>query len=357
MDLKTRFIYVFAFLVYNHNFSVETFGQSAPLFDSEELLELTISGDVNRLLKDRKGKPEYDEMTLTYTGQNQEKISIPLRIRTRGNFRRQQNICTYPPILLNFSKKNVDNTVFEGQDKLKLVMPCKGDKYVVREYYAYKIYKILTPKSFNVRLVKLNLEDNGNKVKVIEPFYAFLIEDEDQMAERNGLESVGQDLIRPKQIDAQQFIKMALFQYFIANTDWSVQFRQNIKIIQNPETKEMVAVPYDFDFSGLVLTTYSKPAEELEMSSVRERRYRGYCITNMEHFQKAFVPFNELKDEIYQLYQNSPYLESSYIKSTLKYLDEFYQVINNPKLAERELQYPCLVDGTGDVVIKGLNKN
>ena len=52
----------------------------------------------------------------------------------------------------------------------------------------------------------------------------------------------------------------------------------------------------------------------------------------------------------------SPYLESSYIKSTLKYLDEFYQVINNPKLAEREL-ISCLADGTGDVVIKGLNSN
>ena len=357
MILKVRLIYVFALLIYIYNSSVGTFAQSGKLFDSEEILELTISGDINRLIKDRKGEPEYDEMTVTYTASNQEKVSIPLRVRTRGNFRRQQNICTYPPILLNFSKKNVDNTVFEGQDKLKLVMPCKGDKYVVREYYAYKINNILTPKSFKVRLVKLNLEDSSNKVKTKEPFYAFLIEDEDHMANRNGLEPIGQDLIRPKQIEAQEFIKMALFQYFIANTDWSIQFRQNIKILQNPATKEMIAVPYDFDFSGLVLTTYSKPADELEMSSVRERRYRGYCITNMEHFQKAFVPFIEQKDKIYQLYQSSPYLESSYVKSTLRYLDEFYQVINNPKLAERELQYPCLADGTGDVVIKGLNKN
>jgi len=95
----------------------------------------------------------------------------------------------------------------------------------------------------------------------------------------------------------------------------------------------------------------------LKMTSVRQRRYRGYCITNMEHFHKAFIPFNELKDEIYQLYQTSPYLENSYIKSTLRYLNEFYQVINNPKLAEFELQYPCLADGTGDVVIRGLKKN
>jgi hypothetical protein len=357
MVLKLRLVLVFGLLINNLVFGPKVFGQKPTLFDSEEVLELTISGDINRLIKDRKGKPEYDDMVLTYSGQHQETVSIPLRVRTRGHFRRQQNICNYPPILLNFSKKNVKNTVFEGQDKLKLVMPCKGDKYVVREYYAYKINNILTPKSFKVRLVKLNLEDSSNKVKVKAPFYAFLIEDEDQMAERNGMKSIGQDLIRPKQIEAQEFIKMALFQYLIANTDWSVQFRQNIKIIQDPKTQEMFAVPYDFDFSGIVLTIYAKPAEELKMTSVRQRRYRGYCITNMEHFHKAFIPFNEMKDEIYQLYQTSPYLENSYIKSTLRYLNEFYQVINNPKLAEFELQYPCLADGTGDVVIRGLKKN
>lgn len=355
--VKLRFLLVLGLLIYSLVDPINLSGQTNSLFDSEEILELTISGDINRLVKDRKGKPEYDDMTISYRDQNQNEISIPLRIRARGNFRRQQNICTYPPILLNFSKKNVDNSIFEGQDKLKLVMPCKGDKYVVREYYAYKINNILTPKSFKVRLVKLNFEDSSNKIKVKEPFFAFLIEDEDQMAERNGLVPIGQDLIRPKQIEAQEFIKMSLFQFLIANTDWSIQFRQNIKIIEHPQTNDMVAVPYDFDFSGIVLTTYSKPAEELEMTSVRERRYRGYCITNMEHFDKAFVPFIELKDEIYQLYQSSPYLESSYIKSTLKYLDEFYKVINNPKLAERELQYPCLAAGTGDVVIKGLNND
>ncbi len=355
--LKIRFVLVFGLFINNLAYPVQTIGQTPTLFDPEEILELKISGDINRLVKDRKGKPEYDDMTISYRDQNQKEISIPLKIRTRGNFRRQQNICTYPPILLNFSKKNVDNTVFEGQDKLKLVMPCKGDKYVVREYYAYKISNILTPQSFKVRLVKIDFEDSSNKIKVKEPLFAFLIEDEDQMAERNGMFPVGQDLIRPKQIEAQEFIKMSLFQYLIANTDWSIQFRQNIKIIQHPETKEMFAVPYDFDFSGIVMTTYAKPAEELEMNSVRDRRYRGYCITNMEHFQKAFIPFIELKDKIYHLYQSSPHLENSYIKSTLKYLDEFYQIINNPKLAERELQYPCLAAGTGDVVIKGLNND
>lgn len=357
MILLLRSLLIFGLLNYNLAFCIQTNGQTPTLFDSEEILELTISGDINRLIKDRKGKPEYDDMTISYMDQNQQEVSIPLKIRTRGNFRRQQNICTYPPILLNFSKKNVDNSIFEGQDKLKLVMPCKGDKYVVREYYAYKLSNILTPKSFKVRLVKIFLDDSNNKIKEKEPFFAFLIEDEDQMAERNGMETAGQDLIRPKQIEVQQFIQMSLFQYLIANTDWSIQFRQNIKIIQNPHTEELFAVPYDFDFSGIVLTTYAKPAEELKMTSVRERRYRGYCIKNMEHFSKSFALFNEKKDLIYTLYNSSPHLESSFIKSTIKYLDDFYKIINNPKVAERELQYPCLADGTGDVVIKGLNND
>jgi hypothetical protein len=75
------------------------------------------------------------------------------------------NICSFLPLLLKFSKENVLNTIFQNQDKLKLVLPCKGEKYLVREFYVYRLYNLITYQSFKVRLVKLTFEDLSPKSK------------------------------------------------------------------------------------------------------------------------------------------------------------------------------------------------
>jgi hypothetical protein len=163
-------------------------------------------------------------------------------------------------------------------------------------------------------------------------------------------------LIRPEDLNPPEFLNMAIFQYMIANTDWSVQYRQNIKLIKDPITGRLVGVPYDFDHAGIVGAPYAKPAEQLEMVSVRERRYRGYCIEDMEVFNDVFELYQSKKEEIYSVYTSSPYLDPKYAKSTLKYLDDFYKILSQPKYAKIEMQYPCLEDGTGHVVIRGLKK-
>lgn len=327
------------------------------LFENEEVLEITLSGDLNALFKNRTGEAEYFPVNLIYQGPDNQKVEIPLNIKTRGKFRRRAGFCKYPPLLLNFNKKGAANTVFEGQDKLKLVMPCRGDKYVLREFFVYKIYNLLTSFSFKVRLLKINLEYSEPKQKNEEPFYAFIIEEEDQLAERNSMVSFGQDLIRPNDLYPDEFLKMALFQYLIGNTDWSVQYRQNIKLLKNEHNGMLVGVPYDFDHAGIVSAPYAKPAEELLLQNIRERRYRGYCVPNMASFQNIFDFFNEKQKEIYAIFTNNNLLDESYIKSTIKYLDEFYKTINNPKYAQKDLQYPCDPSGTGNVVIKGLGNN
>ena len=79
-------------------------------------------------------------------------------------------------------------------------------------------------------------------------------------------------------------------------------------------------------------------------------------MNDMGQFEKVFAHFNELKEKIYGVYTNSKLLDESYIKSTSKYLDEFYKTINDPKMAKTAFQYPCEPNGTGNVVIKGLAK-
>jgi hypothetical protein len=106
-----------------------------------------------------------------------------------------------------------------------------------------------------------------------------------------------------------------------------------------------------------VSAPYAKPFELLEMNSVRDRRYRGYCIKDMGDFAASVFLFNGLKDNIYRLVNDCTLLESNYKKSTLRYFDDFYEIINNPKRLQNEFGYPCDKKGTGNVVIKGLRED
>ncbi len=330
-------------------------GQSSNLFDSGEIMELTLQGDLRTVFRDRGDDSQYHPATLYYQADNNA-INIPVEIKTRGHFRKISSNCTYPPLLLNFSKSSAtENSLFNGQNKMKLVTPCRGDEYVIHEYLVYKLYNFITPMSFKVRLVKVIYQDTV-KNKSSDPYYGILLEEEEQMAMRNlsnPLEKIG---LRPEETQHDNFLKMAVFQYMIGNTDWSVQYQQNIKLIAVDSTSLPYVIPYDFDHAGIVRAPYAKPAEELQMSSTLQRRYRGYCITEMNQFTEVFETFNQLKDDFYSLYEGNILLSSSYQNQTLKFLDQFYETINNQEKAQKAFSYPCNTYGTGNIVIKGLKK-
>jgi len=330
--------------------------QSSELFEKEDLLEITLSGSIAELLKDRSNEPQFKELTMSYKDAGNKLITIPIKAKTRGHFRKQKGVCRYPPLLLNFSKDHSKNSIFDQQDKIKLVTPCKDEKYVVYEYLTYRLYNLISPKSFKARLVKV-VFDIASAKSPAEPQYGILLEEEEQMAKRNNSISVEGKIVRPEQTDPTDFLTMAVFEYMIGNTDWSVQYLQNVKLISDESGALPTAVPYDFDHAGIVMAPYAKPAEELLMSSIRERRYRGYCIQDMNQFTAVIERFNERKTEIYNLYTDNPLLDERYIRSTIKFLDDFYETINEPKRLKSEFQYPCDVNGTGNVVIKGMRKN
>ena len=326
------------------------------LFDDAGILEISLQGNIRDLFNDRAAQPQNHPVTIAYKSDDSMQHILVADAKTRGHFRKMKENCIYPPILLHFIKSDALNgSVFRKQDKYKLVMPCQGDEYVVREWLVYKMYNLVTPKSFQAKLVKVKIEDTKSK-KNPPAFYGILLEDDKKMAKRNNNISIEKKL-RPEQAETDAFLKMTVFEYLIGNTDWSVQYLQNIKLIAPDSNGTATTVPYDFDHSGLVNAPYAKPAEELQMESVHERRYRGYCIKNMKQFDAAIALFNRIKKEIYGLYTDCTYLDEKYKKATLKYLDEFYAVINNPTAVQKEFGYPCDVNGTGNVVIKGLREN
>ena len=282
--------------------------------------------------------------------------SIPVKVKTRGHFRRTQGGCSYPPLMLNLSKEETPETsLFHKLNKIKLVTPCRDEKYVINEYLVYKLSNLISPKSFRARLVKVVYMDTV-KNKSSEPSYGILLEEEEQMAERNSMILLERKIVYPQQTQFSDFLKMAVFEYMIGNTDWSVQYQQNVKLIAADTLSIPSPVPYDFDHAGIVGAPYAKPAEALQLGSIRERRYRGYCITDMSKFDGVFADFRKLESEIYGVYTDCLLVEENYTKSTLKYLGEFYKTINDPVAAKKALMYPCDKDGTGNVVIMGLDK-
>lgn len=328
---------------------------SATIFDSDDIMDITLKGNVRDLLNNRTGEAKNFPILLKYHGKDGIEDSIAITMKTRGHFRRIRSNCEYPPLLLQFAKGTLSpNSRFSGESKLKLIMPCKGEEFVIHEWMAYKLYNLLTPLSYKAALVRVILAEDGHK-KNTGPFYGVLLEQDKRMAKRNNMVLVKRKM-RPQQTQTEAFLRMATFEYLIGNTDWSVEFNQNISLLATDSLAMPIPVPHDFDLAGIVGSPYALPAEELQMSSVQERRYRGYCTKDVKAFDNTVAFFNGKKNDIYALYSRSGLLDPKYIKATLKYLDDFYSTINNPKKLKAEFEYPCDPNGTGNVILKGLKE-
>jgi hypothetical protein len=126
----------------------------ANLFTSDEVLELTIRAPLKTIGRDQEGEPEYHPATLLFSNDTGDIESVDIRLRIRGNYRRQSRICRAPPLFLDLPKKSLTGTVFEGQDKIKLVSHCQKPKryqqFLLKEYLAYRVLNILTDVSHRV---------------------------------------------------------------------------------------------------------------------------------------------------------------------------------------------------------------
>ncbi|MGZ3999207.1 MAG: hypothetical protein ACXVIY_01190 [Mucilaginibacter sp.] len=257
-------------------------------------------------------------------------INDPVSLEVRGHFRR--GYCYLPPLKMVF--KTHPGTAFYSLKSLKLVSSCtntqQDDQNLLKEYMCYKIYNILTDKSFRVRLLNMRYVDSGGKRKAIIR-HAFLIEDIKQVAKRNDCEDWSDKQVGNQGVDRRQMTMVYIFEYMIANTDWSVPANHNIRLIHTSadSTSRPFVVPYDFDFSGLVNTSYSAPDERLGIESVKVRVYRGFPRT-LDELNDALEVFKKQKDNIYASIKNFSLFTPATKKEMTNYLDEFYQTINSP---------------------------
>jgi len=316
--------------------------ERSPLFADTDPLSVVLRADID-WLRDERSEVEETEGTVRVDGANGS-VTLPVKVRARGNFRRDKRNCNFPPLRLNFATKSSEGTAFEGQDKLKLVTPCHDSRssyqqFVIQEYLVYKVFALLTPVGYRTRLVHITYEDvNGayeSRTKT-----GFLIESDEAMAERNRGEIAQWDFFHPLRFDSQQSTLVALFQYMIGNTDFSTPYFHNADLVRL-EDGTYVPVPYDFDFSGVVNARYASPDPSLPIKNVRERIYRGFCDERVD-YDALKARFLGTRGAVRSLYQGMGELEDVERNRALEYYDKFYEVLQDEKKFEREIVRSCI---------------
>ena len=304
---------------------------------------MTLQTNIKRIRGDRDDKAPWRSAVVTYTNLEGKKVEVPAQVRTRGIWRLKN--CEFPPIRLNFKAESTKGTLLKGIDKPKLVSFCRDnddyERYITQEMQLYRIFGLLTPASHRVRLLRMTYADSASG-KVQATRMAFLLEEPEVVAARLGGSLVKLTGAVPRDLVTYQDALAAVFQYLIGNTDWSTYALHNMELVQNKDG-DHVPIPYDFDFSGAVDASYATVDPKLSVQHVRQRLFRGYCH-QPEDFARVFSLFNEKKSAIYALYSDSigSRLPKKTVAETLKYFDEFYETINNPRRARHEIFDACV---------------
>jgi len=320
--------------------------EADPLFQSDEILQVTIEGPLDTLIG-KKSKEGYLNGYFRYTDADGSPVEFDLKFRARGNFRHDN--CTYPPVWLNFKKSQTKNTLFHKQDKLKLVVHCSHSaeyqQIVLREYLAYRVLNSLTDLSMRVRLLQVTYVDTDEQRQSTSR-YAFLIEHKDRTAKRLGINELVVKGTTIAQVNPEVLNLTSVFQYFIGNTDFSPiagapgdDCCHNYILFQNPGT-QITPLPYDFDQSGFVDAPYANPNPEFRLRTVRQRYYRGRCVNN-SYIDTSIQKFKDQKEAIYSLIEEQQKISDGTRRGLLAYVERFYKIIENPKKVERSLRKRC----------------
>ena len=329
-----------------------------PLFASDEPLDLTLAFDHRTVTRDRSDKPPWYPATVTHTAADGAESTLDLGVRTRGYYRLHYLRCDVPPLRLNVRTRTAVGTVFEGQDKLKLVTHCQDgreayEQYTLQEYLIYRAYALLTDVSFQTRLARITYVDTEGRRDPITR-WGFVIEEHDQLAERIGGRAVERGRVHPDATDREQVALLSVFQYLVGNTDWTVTTLHNIRLVYSQARADslaqagvfdgsasaLMAVPYDFDWSGLIATPYATPDPQLGISSVRQRKFLGFCRTTDE-FEAAVDRLRQREDDLYALFRDAPFLEPDVAEDAVDYLAEFFERTRTRRGVERAFR-DCL---------------
>jgi hypothetical protein len=305
--------------------------QASPLFEenSGQPLPVMIETDLHKI---RFEKKNYHTSTDNYLDGRFDLAdkAFAVKLQTRGHNRLAR--CTFPPLQVYFKKSEIENGILKQNHNLKLVTHCEDDELelLFREYLVYKLYNLITPYSFQVRLLKIRYVDSNRQIDAIDS-YAFFIESTDRIEERLSLKELDSDQdfnmktypnISEHWLNISQTKLQDAFQHFIRNNDWvifqadppGILSSANIKFFHNGE--EGFPFPYDFDLAGVV----TWDAKDYQY------RYGTEDLCENIVMRKALDEVLSHKDEYFQLLDQDSLLSLRYKTDLSVYFDTFPSV-------------------------------
>lgn len=318
-----------------------------PLFRGHETLDVTISAPLTTLVRER---PTEDELQakLTYSAGDGTSRTFDIKVRARGHSR--NDICDLPPLWLNFRKSQVKDTLFDKQDKLKLAVHCKDaerfEQTLLREYVAYRILNLATPKSFQVRLLRVTWVDNEGK-RDRQVRYAFLLEHKKRLGKRIDRKDLKIDETSVAALDPKHLNLTSVFQFLIGNTDFSPIAKPEYNecchnyVLFSNDKNLLVAIPYDFDQAGLVNAPYALPGSQFGIHSVLQRIYRGRCENN-DYVEDSIDRFKAVRNNIFALIETQDGLTRKVRDRLADYVQQFYDIADDPRRVTRLMIKRCI---------------
>lgn len=306
-------------------------GPTVSIFDEisyTETIDLKLEVDMAALTGDMRSTAKH-QAKLSFLDKDGQTQIWDTEVNLRGKFRRM-NCSEVPPLKINFDKDDLKNAGLLKFNDMKLVTHCVEDEAIakellLKEYLAYKLYNLLTDESFRVQLLNITYADTRTGESKTQT--AFLIEDTAQLRARLDAKKCKEKIGVPiDHFDKEQVSTAALFQYMIGNLDWNLATAQNVKLIR--KNHKVLAIPYDFDFSGFVNAPYALMNSNVGQTKRKERIYLG--LAKSQKNMQAEIAFFKGKKETLLTYINEfKLLKRNSRKEISNYIKSFYSSIED----------------------------
>jgi len=320
-----------------------------PLFQSADLLDITLVAPFDQIDCDRDKEREY-EGSLSYTDANGQEVVLDITLEVRGNDRLKKANCRYSQLWVDFKRRQTAGTLFENQNRLKMVVQCgrrvSYANYIVKELQAYKLFAEISEINFDTRLLNVTYINSG-RGNAGRTHLGFFLEHQNRLASRFDMEEVEINRVSSAELNPRQSALLALFMYLIANTDYAVtrgsgggECCHNAKLLQDRD-RQYFPIPYDFDSSGFVNTNYAAPPDPaLRISRNTRRLYRGFCVPP-ETLDAAIRVVQASRDRIVSIVGDTSHVDQRVANRSVRFVEDFFEIIDDPRRTERLIIRAC----------------
>ncbi len=343
---------LFTLLLILSAFSLEAQNKKS-IFDKmnyTQVLDVSITTDLAAISDKRNDKK--NKATFSFIDAEGIAHNWDIKVAVRGKFRRMR--CTeIPPLKIHFDKDDLREAGLTKFDDLKLVNQCMADdaevgkELLLKEYLAYELYSELTPESFRVQFLNITFTDVNSGESVVRS--GFFIEDTAQVRDRIGANKPDQKVgFTEAQFNKAQFQTMALFQYWIGNSDWSAIFGRNIKVLE--KDGQLIAIPYDFDFSGMVDAPYAIPNSNVGLTSIKQRAYLGF-EKDADELEAAIKQLTKMRSTLKKVVKGLELLDRNTRNRTWAYLNSYFNDPREIHFGEKmQTKEPAVAGNTAAVI-------